>query len=260
MARMVSQNCDGKMAVTHRYTRALEDEMSMRAISSICTRLDFDLGNHGKASHSIDLAKKFFQGRRLLLESSDLNSLFAKSRQRKRWAISGYFQDNEVLESQVEHVARLMRLHLDSNSQLGSSSPDKFIGLHVRLGDYTALTSIYGKSSPRYYRNALSILQRKGERLPIVVVSDDKDGAMQFVSQFLDKSEFEMAPNAGSPIEDFALLSRAQHLIAPSSTFSWWASRVGNSETIFLPSPLLLDSKKNRRINLNSPNANFLER
>jgi hypothetical protein len=259
MATKVDQVFDGSFEVSHRYTRALGDDMTRAAITALCGDLNFNLGTSGHERHAIELGKQFLQGRMLLLESSDLGKVLNSKWKRKLWAVSGYFQNHRVLETQIKVIAQLMRNFIDSNVK---SEQREYIALHIRLGDYQDLASLYGKLSASYYSTALDILRREGQAngLPIVLVSDDREGARKLVGEFMNQSDFELAPLVTSPIEDLAILSRAKYLIAPNSTFSWWASQIGDTQRIFLPKPFLLDPKKNKKLNLSTANSEFLDR
>jgi hypothetical protein len=259
MATKVDQVFGGSFEVSNRYTKALTDDMTRAAITALCDDLNFNLRFSGHERHAVELAKQFLQGRRLLLESSDLGKILNSKGKRQLWAVSGYFQDQRALEGQIKLVAQLMRSFIDANVK---SKQREYIALHIRLGDYQDMASLYGNLSANYYSTALEILRQDGLSygLPIVLVSDDRDGARQIVGEFMSQSDFELAPLATSPMEDLAILSKAKYLIAPNSTFSWWASQIGNTQRIFLPKPFLLDAKKNKKLNLSTANSEFLDR
>ena len=259
MASKVSSSLGGSFQVSSRYTAALQDEPTMRTVSSISGDLGFQLKVLGSGRHTFELAKQAARGGVLFLEKSDFNSISNADGDRRPRAVSGYFQNYSELKEQIELVSDSTRDHLAINDMVDRN---QFNVLHVRLGDYRNLAHLYGEPSSHYYTRALERLrQDEGhKRLPLIVVSDDRDGACDFVSNFLDRSEFELAPSVSSPMEHFALLAGARNIVAPSSTFSWWAAQVGQAKRVFLPSPLLLDPVKNRRINLASPNAEFLLR
>jgi len=259
MASKVSSTLGGSFQVSSRYTTALKDEPTMGVVSSVCGDLGFQLVASRGGRHTFELAKQVARGRVLFLENSDFKSISKADGDERPRAVSGYFQNYTKLEGQIELISNSTRRHLEINDR---TDLNEFSVLHVRLGDYRDLAYLYGAPSPGYYSRAIAILRgdEEGERLPLVVVSDDRDGAYDFVSGFLDRSEFELAPSVSSPMEHFALLARARNIVAPSSTFSWWASQVGQARRIFLPSPLLLDPRKNRKIDLKSPNVEFLSR
>ncbi|MFY0671413.1 MAG: alpha-1,2-fucosyltransferase [Aquiluna sp.] len=261
-ARMISNEFGGGFDVHTRHSQAFIDERTEAAVSYICGNFGFSTERTEARRHALELSGHFLRGKRLLLESSNLNKLLRRRENSRGFAISGYFQNYAFFRDQIEEVAGLMGSFLQDGDRNWESQSNKYVAVHIRLGDYSKLESIYGGLSPDYYRRAIQSIQEvEGTRnLPITVVSNDRKGALNFARSFLSDSEFELSQRSASPLGDLTTLSRASYIVAPSSTFSWWASRIGNSKMIFLPTPFLVSPKKNRRVDLQSPNTMFLER
>lgn len=261
VARMISNKFGGGFEVVTHHTQALNDERTRAAISHICNNFGFNIVRTQYSRHTLELSGLFLQGNKLLLEGSNLSNLVQREKRPRRFAVSGYFQNYGVLKNQIEEVAGLMGLFLDAGNAGWKAQKSEYVGVHIRLGDYKKLNALYGSPSPTYYRRAIhSIQEMEGRKLPIIVVSDDRAEALDFVKSFMRESEFELSQCSASPLEDFLTLARGDYIVAPSSTFSWWASRIGISKLIFLPTPFLLKPWKNKRVDLRSPNTVFLER
>ena len=124
------------------------------------------------------------------------------------------------------------------------------IGIHVRRGDFMRRESaeetvlMHNSLLPlTWYIEVLeSVRQRVGAGTPVFVFSDGNDTELApLVSlENVKRAEF------GSSIADLLALSRSKLLIASGSTFSQWATYLGQVPTIWHPGkleqPLLLES------------------
>ena len=259
MARMVSLKNGGKVEVVDRFTNATSDNGSVEAMLFLCKQFDFKIASGSLRWHSIELVRQLFVGRRILLETNYQRRMSALASKGKPWAISGYFKNYGSLQDAVDEVALHMRHFLQIKPlNLG----EEFIGLHIRLGDYGKFESIYGKLPAGYYQSAIHEIRDEHCASPLLIklVSNDRKGALDFAVSFLDPAEFELAPARNTSIDDLRLLAQASFIVAPNSTFSWWAAQIGGAKKIFIPHPFLLDAKKDSRIDLGARNSQFLSR
>lgn len=110
------------------------------------------------------------------------------------------------------------------------------VAIHVRRGDYLALSHLYNVLTIEYYVRALNSL---GDIGTVIVTSDDMEWCREmFVSL---PYNFIFSPFKDA-IYDFVLLTRARKLVMANSSFSWWAAYLkrlhfGNATTIIAPSP-----------------------
>lgn len=117
----------------------------------------------------------------------------------------------------------------------------KFIGVHIRRGDYVG-HPIHEVCTMEYYMT--SIHKMRTQFFPtaaIIVISDDKkwceeqqsneDGPFRFPNVFVSPFATEE--------EDFVCLYLCDGKIIPNSTFAWWAAFLDNRYTsqVFLPWP-----------------------
>lgn len=138
-----------------------------------------------------------------------------------------------LLKAELEDMTRPMW------RQRAQAIPVPFIALHVRRGDFqrtvaaadlvttnNAITPIgWFVATLRAVRAAL------GETLPAIVTSDGSDAEL---SELLGESHVTRA-DTGSAIGDMLLLSRSKVLLASGSSFSAWASFLGQMPTLSHP-------------------------
>jgi len=118
--------------------------------------------------------------------------------------------------------------------------PSPEIGVHVRMGDFRVLppgaefAKIGQARTPLswYVEVIQSIRETVGYNVPVTLFSD---GAADELEMLLKLSHVSLAPPA-SALSDMLTLSRSKILVAAaSSTFSGWASYLGQCPTIWHP-------------------------
>lgn len=118
--------------------------------------------------------------------------------------------------------------------------PDKpFIGVHVRMGDFAEACEEELKKGAhciripiQWYADALVEFRRVvGENMEAKVFSDGGDEELMPLLKIAGTSRYE----GGSAITDLLALSKATVIIASGSSFSIWASYLGNVPAIWHP-------------------------
>ncbi len=121
-----------------------------------------------------------------------------------------------------------------------SDRPTPQIGMHIRMGDFRALkpeddfTKLGGVRTPfNWFIKVLDAIRGiAGYDVPATIISDGHDYEL---SELLKLSKVSRAFTA-SALSDMLTLSRSRLLIASSgSTFSYWASYLGQCSTIWHP-------------------------
>ena len=114
--------------------------------------------------------------------------------------------------------------------------------MHVRLGDYRNLATIYGRPDPDYYANAVKLItERIGER-PIWLFSDEPELATQIVGQQIQISRVVDSGESNRAIEHLNLLGMCQGVVCANSSFSWWggflSSKLVEDSVVVFPIPM----------------------
>ena len=118
-----------------------------------------------------------------------------------------------------------------------NSSKSNSIAVHIRLGDFTKHDSI---GNSRNQTNPVSWYIDKAERIrdvagsiPIILFSDD--WLSPEIKEFRDSLQNIHLPANSRDIDQLAEMSKSKYLIASNSTFSQWASFLGDSHTVYDP-------------------------
>lgn len=136
----------------------------------------------------------------------------------------GYFQSMNLIK---DNIVLFNSYCLDLRKALDIKlSVKPQIVVHFRWGD-----SEWAKKNITYYEKVLEILISDYDSHKIYIVTDDKTKALSFFSVLKNKEVFKR-----STFEDFKTLCNASVIFVSPSTFSWWASQVGDFDLIYFPS------------------------
>jgi hypothetical protein len=114
--------------------------------------------------------------------------------------------------------------------------------LHLRLGDYKALSSSIGSLDAQYYEIALRELENSMDVSNLIVVSDEPALAKDILRGKLPHGANFLRPPADSrPVETLILISRAKGVIVANSSFSWWGTFFGEPKFVIAPKPWYRD-------------------
>jgi len=94
--------------------------------------------------------------------------------------------------------------------------------VHVRLGDYVALSNIYGELRESYFAQAIDLLEAKG--YPVWIFTQDATGLPEPLLKALRPQKIIDSSLIQAPIENLIMMSLGRALICSNSTLSWWAA------------------------------------
>lgn len=113
---------------------------------------------------------------------------------------------------------------------------DRVISVHMRLGDYEKFSYQYAIRDPNYFVNAVQTVKHKfnEKHLKFWIFSDNPKKASQILSNIVEPDlVFDEKLNL-SVSEELALLSKSSAIICSNSTFSWWAAKMSNENSIVI--------------------------
>lgn len=104
---------------------------------------------------------------------------------------------------------------------------DRYVAVHLRLGDYVNLEGTYGRLTESYFREALS--ERGAEKIILFtqIASEVPNHLLDAIGPDVVVDEQQLP----SPVETLLAISNARHIVCSNSTFSWWAAFLADDET-----------------------------
>lgn len=150
--------------------------------------------------------------------------------------VYGFYQTYRYVETlDVDELKRALTLRTPTprfHQLINELTVQLPIVAHVRRGDY-ASTGDFGLLGPKYYAEALAILEASVGKRPIWVFSDDPRKA----ASVLPRADRFIGPEVGAA-ETLMLMSQGSGLISANSSLSWWAGWLsGSSRQIVAPDP-----------------------
>lgn len=150
----------------------------------------------------------------------------------------GYFQSGHEYSDLLDQTELEIRSNLENwrntVSQVLPVNSDDVV-VHVRRGDYQNRRTqrFHGLLDRSYFVRAVELLREGGATGRVVVVSDDPDGACQFLAELQPTPA--LVPHHADPIYSLARLTLAKFLVICNSSFSWWGARLAQGAQIVAP-------------------------
>ena len=197
--------------------------------------LNLPLGNgRGRAIHESSL--KFNPD---ILNTTGDASLFGY------WQSEGYFE--RAKERIRSEVFTGMKLGWKAD-QIIQEIYNESAFIHIRRTDYIQEPhkSFHGNLSTDYYRDAITLLQRKAPNVKFFVFSDDPEWCKQnfpgpgpvMVDPIKDRTGLFTVVEGTTEFEDLYLMSKCKYAIIANSSFSWWGAYLGadqRNEVVIAP-------------------------
>lgn len=144
--------------------------------------------------------------------------------------LCGYFQSPKYFDWCFEEFKNNLWLPTIDTSFLN----EKNVAFHIRRGDYLYYPGIFNVCGTDYFDKMFS----EFKDYQINVFTDSP----QHVLEEFQHQDF-MLVQSSSELADFLLMSQHQNIVCSNSSFSWWASQLGEKkERIMVPNKWLLTS------------------
>lgn len=127
--------------------------------------------------------------------------------------LRGYFQSEKYFDE--KHVRHIFKFKEPAQKH------DACV-IHLRRGDYLALTDYFVELPREYYYYAINILNP----IRCIVISDD----IEFAKKFFNWDVFEFYDHG--EIECLKLMAAAPQVIMANSSFSWWGAWLSHGEVV----------------------------
>lgn len=165
--------------------------------------------------------------------------------------LTGLWQSVEYFSPIEEHLRGMLRFRLPIDARsvplAEQISRPRSVSIHVRRTDYVmhqSSTSPLQFVGVNYYRNAIELLQASAPGLRYFVFSDDLEWCRKELT-FVPDPTFVTSEHAGyKDSGHLRLMSMADHIVIPNSTFSWWAAWLGSQpdKKVYMPNRWFRDA------------------
>lgn len=126
----------------------------------------------------------------------------------------------EELKSDIRSIVEPSERFLDLMAESKTSRP---VSIHMRLGDYRDLHSIYGRISSSSLERAVSSRVTTGGG-PIWLFTDSPESVDPELTKKLNVKKVIGPDQLSRPIENLVLMSQSSAIFCSNSSFSWWAA------------------------------------
>ena len=138
-------------------------------------------------------------------------------------SLYGYFQSEKYFNDHREEFINLLNLPIVNNSFI----KEKNVAFHIRRGDYINYSHIYNVCNTDYFNNQFNNFKD----YQINVFTDSSN----IVCEEFKNKKFNLIIS-NSELEDLTLMSLHTNIVCSNSSFSWWASLLGNKKnSIIVP-------------------------
>ena len=148
------------------------------------------------------------------------------------WNIEGWFHTFTYFHHLEEEIRKVFKFkdyiiqEAENNiTKIKNSEPYPLVSLHVRRGDYLAVSSLNIGLS--YYNNAISVFlnELKQSYFKLLIFSDDIEWCKENIQ---GENVFYVEDN--SNYVDMHMMSLCDHHILANSSFSWWGAYLNSSK------------------------------
>lgn len=146
-------------------------------------------------------------------------------------ALNGYFQSLKYFEEYQKDFVDMLNI-----PKANLEKPDsKKVAFHIRRGDYLLYPDIHYACKTDYFDRCFELFKD----FDIDVFTDSPNYVLgEFIHQKFNLIQTD------SELKDLTLMSRYNNIVCSNSTFSWWASFLGDADKkIIVPSKWFMDGR-----------------
>lgn len=169
--------------------------------------------------------------------------------------VVGYFQSHHYwagLESEIRQQFTFKRPLSAFTETLGVQIQSELsVSLHVRRGDYLALTHTHHVLGTDYYDRAVAHMEEvTGRKATYYIFSNDLDWAADHLPVPRERMHLVRNPSPGLDFEDLFLMTCCRHHIIANSSFSWWGAFLAEQkgQTVAAPARWFTPDKLNQHV------------
>ncbi len=172
-----------------------------------------------------------------IIDESQYDQFLTKKYLNRSIIFDGYWQSEKYFRSNKNEIKSII-LGKDFIKDKDIKNNDS-VALHIRLGDYLDF-NISKKNHLvcdfEWYLKAINFLCKKNSNFKFVIFTDDPD-YVKFNFKLPSNIKFIISEKNSEPYIDLLRISNFKHFIISNSSYSWWASYLGEEENSFVVAP-----------------------
>ena len=173
-----------------------------------------------------------------ILNDNQYDHIFEYLQNKRSFIIDGYWQSEEYFLNNKMKIKKILNITKKNPINKKESNFEK-VAVHIRLGDY--VNSSRGRENHlvcdiEWYKNSINYLKKFNSELKFTIFSDDKK---IIESEFSDYKDLEIYDSdySKNAYEDLYEMAKYDHFIISNSSYSWWASYLGEKENSKIIAP-----------------------
>jgi hypothetical protein len=156
-------------------------------------------------------------------------------------ALNGYYQSLKYFEDVKDEFISMLELpEIELKKIIGGPT---YIGFHIRRGDYLTHASIHYVCDTKYFEYFMDIFGPPDLKDNIFLVFTD---SFEHVKNEFCEYDLNIV-KSHSDVKDLVAMSQCDIIVGSNSTFSWWASLIGDKPCYF-PSKWFADGRDDKDI------------
>ena len=157
----------------------------------------------------------------------------------RNFILDGYWQSEKYFNDNKFYIKTFLNSKNKNFSTKNRDSKNQKVAVHIRLGDYN--NTFEGKKNHlvcnfEWYKNAIIYLKGLNKDLKFTVFSDDKELVKNEFRNFKNL-EIKNSDYSNSAYKDLFEMTKYDHFIISNSSYSWWASYLGEKENSKIIAP-----------------------
>lgn len=173
-----------------------------------------------------------------ILNDNQYDHIFEYLQNKRSFIIDGYWQSEEYFFNNKMKIKKILNITKKNPINKKETNFEK-VAVHIRLGDYVNTSK--GRENHlvcdiEWYKNSINYLKKFNSELKFTIFSDDKK---IIESEFSDYKDLEIYDSdySKSAYEDLYEMSNYDHFIISNSSYSWWASYLGENKNTKIIAP-----------------------
>ncbi len=179
-----------------------------------------------------------------IIDESHYSKFLLKKVSNKSFMMDGYWQSEKYFYDYKDEIKSFILRNQESMGNLKKKHEN--VALHIRLGDYKDFKTSKENHlvcDLSWYVKAVNFLFSKNDNLEFIIFTDDQN-YIRSNFKLPNFIKYSITEQSSEPYIDMLKMSYCRHFIISNSSYSWWASYLGEDCNSFVVAPKYWYPKK----------------